>query len=80
MLKQLIFPTLPGSHGWMGGVLVVGGVGVAQVGRHTGQGLQGGVGTPHPAPPVGLLRPEQGVRQAVHSAAAAEVGAVLMLL
>jgi hypothetical protein len=65
----------------MGGVLVIGGVGVAQVGRHPGQGLQGGVGTPHPAPPVGLLRPEQGVRQAVHSAAAAaEVGAVLLLL
>ncbi len=57
----------------MGGVLIIGGVGVAQVGRHPGQGLQGGVGTPHPAPPVGLLRPEQGVRQAVHSAAAAVV-------
>lgn len=50
----------------MGGVLVVGRVGVAQVRGHARQGLQGGVGTPHAAAPVGVLRSEQGVGQAVH--------------
>ena len=52
----------------MGGVLVVGRVGVAQVRGHAGEGLERGVGTPHPAPPVGLLRPKQGVGETVHPA------------
>ena len=59
---------VPGSYSRMGGVLVVGGVGVW---RHTPQGLKRGVGTPHPATPIRVLTPKQGVGQAVHPAMAA---------
>ena len=54
-----MFKALPASDGMMGGVLVVGGVGVGQVGGHARQGLQGGVGGPYRPPPVGVLVTKQ---------------------